>query len=82
MEVKKIKNLKLYYMDPCPYCRKVMRYMEENNIQVEMVDILADPKNREELIQVGGINQVPMLLIDGKPLYESDDIVQWFKDNM
>lgn len=69
-------------MDPCPYCRKVMRYMEENNIQVEMVDILADPKNREELIEVGGINQVPMLLIDGKPLYESDDIVQWFKDNM
>jgi glutaredoxin 3 len=59
-----------------------MRYMEENNIQVEMVDILADPKNREELIEVGGINQVPMLLIDGKPLYESDDIVQWFKDNM
>jgi glutaredoxin 3 len=56
--------------------------MEENNIQVEMVDILADPKNREELIEVGGINQVPMLLIDGKPLYESDDIVQWFKDNM
>jgi len=47
-----------------------------------MVDILADPKNREELIEVGGINQVPMLLIDGKPLYESDDIVQWFKDNM
>lgn len=82
MEVKKIKNLKLYYMDPCPYCQKVMRYMEENNIQVVMVDILADPKNREELIQVGGINQVPMLLIDGKPLYESDDIVQWFKDNM
>ena len=55
--------------------------MNKNNIEVEMVDIEADPKNKEELIKLGGINQVPMLLIDGKPLYESDDIIQWFKDN-
>jgi glutaredoxin len=56
--------------------------MEKNNINVEMKDIIADPKNQEELIQLGGIDQVPMLLIDGKPLYESSDIIQWFKDNM
>jgi glutaredoxin len=74
-------NLKLYYMKGCPFCKKVIQFMDRNNIKIEMVDIEADPKNQEELIRLGGKDQVPMLLIDGKALYESSDIIQWFKDN-
>ena len=56
--------------------------MKRKNISnVEMMDIKADPKNQEDLIRLGGKDQVPMLLIDGEPLYESGDIIQWFKDN-
>ena len=73
-------NLKLYYMKGCPFA-KVIQFMDRNNIKIEMVDIEADPKNQEELIRLGGKDQVPMLLIDGKALYESSDIIQWFKDN-
>lgn len=77
-----MKELKLYYMERCPFCKKVIQYMKRNNIEdVEMVDIEADPKNKDELIELGGMYQVPMLLIDGKPLYESDDIIKWFKEN-
>lgn len=69
-------------MERCPFCKKVIQYMKRNNIEdVEMVDIEADPKNKDELIELGGMYQVPMLLIDGKPLYESDDIIKWFKEN-
>lgn len=56
--------------------------MKRNNIKVEMANIHEDPKNRGELIRLGGKEQVPMLLIDGKPLYESDDIIRWFKENI
>lgn len=77
-----MKQLKLYYMAQCPFCKKVMKYMDENKIEVEMVDIQASPENLKELLEVGGIDQVPMLSIDGKPLYESDDIINWFKENM
>lgn len=77
-----MKELKFYYKPTCPFCKKVMQYMDKNNIKVEMLDIKADPKNQKDLIEIGGIDQVPMLLIDGKPLYESNDIIQWFKDNM
>lgn len=68
-------------MKGCPYCNKVRNYMKENNIEVEMLDIHEDPKNQEDLIKIGGMDQVPMLLIDGKPLYESNDIIEWFKNN-
>lgn len=55
--------------------------MKDNDITVEMADIHADPKNQEDLITIGGKDMVPMLLIDGKPLYESSDIIAWFKNN-
>ncbi|WP_353894570.1 glutaredoxin [Proteinivorax hydrogeniformans] len=72
-------DLKLFTMSTCPYCIKVERYMEDNNISVSLADIKKDPKNKEELIEKGGKVQVPMLLIDGKALYESEEIIKWFK---
>ena len=75
-------DLKFYYHDQCPFCVKVMRYMDKNKIEVQMMHTRKDPKNQEELIKLGGKNQVPMLLIDGQPLYESDYMIQWFKNNM
>lgn len=77
-----MKNLKLFYFDECPFCKKVIQYMKGNNIEVEMANIHTDPKNKEELIKLGGKEQVPMLLIDGEPLYESNDIINWLKENM
>ncbi|HLS52751.1 MAG TPA: glutathione S-transferase N-terminal domain-containing protein [Tissierellaceae bacterium] len=77
-----MKKLKLFYFDECPYCQKVIGYMKENNIEVEMANIQTDQKNREELIEIGGKVQVPMLSIDGEALYESDDIIEWFKNNI
>lgn len=64
-----------------PFCKKVMYYLKRNNLSVEIMDINKDPKNKEDLERIGGKVQVPMLLIDGKPLYESDDIIDWFKKN-
>lgn len=77
-----MQELKLYYMEACPFCKKVIRYMEKNHIDVELVDIRANTDNYKELIEIGGKDQVPMLLTDGKPLYESSDIIKWFKDNI
>ncbi len=74
-------ELKLFCMEACPYCKKVLRYIEKNNILVQIADIKKEPKNQEDLIKVGGLDQVPMLLIDGKPLYESSDIIAWLKEN-
>ncbi|WP_350344591.1 glutathione S-transferase N-terminal domain-containing protein [Proteinivorax tanatarense] len=76
-----MKELKLFIMKTCPFCQKVERYMKENNISIEVADIKEDPKSKEELIEQGGKVQVPMLLIDEKPLYESNDIIDWLKEN-
>ena len=74
-------KLELFMKPTCPYCIKVMNYMSENNITIPLRDIVADESAAEALIAVGGKRQVPCLFIDGKPLYESGDIIEWLRDN-
>jgi len=47
-----------------------------------MKNITEDPKAKEELLHLGGKVQVPCLFIDGTPLYESDDIIDYLKSNL
>lgn len=71
-------KLELYKKDSCPYCQKVLRAIRESGrTDIEMKDIITDDANREELVRVGKKLQVPCLFIDGKPMYESDDIIAW-----
>jgi glutaredoxin 3 len=75
-----MKNLTLYILNSCPYCQKVLNYLTEKSITV-LIKLTGDDANREELIKIGGKKQVPCLVIDGKALYESNDIIAWFKEN-
>ena len=74
-----MENLRLFVLPNCPYCNKVRNYLEDKDFNVEIVDVNV-PENQDELMRVGGQDMVPCLFIDGKPLYESSDIIQWFKD--
>lgn len=56
--------------------------MEQNGIDLPKKDIRANPENRQELLNIGGKGQVPCLVIDGKAMYESDDIIDWMKNNL
>lgn len=76
-----MKNLVLYYKPTCPFCQKVLAYLEKHKIDVEKRDILRDEEALETLINVGGKRQVPCLFIDNKPLYESEDIISYFANN-
>ena len=74
-------ELELFMKPTCPYCIKVMNFMDENNITIPLRDIVADESAAETLVAVGGKRQVPCLFIDGEPLYESGDIIEWLRDN-
>ncbi|MBR2750409.1 MAG: glutathione S-transferase N-terminal domain-containing protein [Clostridiales bacterium] len=75
-------DLKLYKFDSCPYCQKVFHEIEaQGRTDIEYRDIRENKEYYQELLRVGGIDQVPCLFIDGKPLYESDDIVQWLREH-
>lgn len=75
-------ELELFVMSGCPFCLKVKTFLAKNGIEVPERNISNDPDAEQKLIAVGGKRQAPCLFIDGKPLYESDDIIGWVRDNM
>lgn len=74
-------KLDLYMKPTCPYCLRTMAVIDELGANVELHDITADPAALETLMEVGGKRQVPCLFIDGKPMYESGDIIEWLRAN-
>ncbi len=70
-------KLVLYYFDTCPFCQKVLRVVREKNIALTLKDIHKNPQDKAELLRIGGKTQVPCLVIDDVPMFESSDIVAW-----
>lgn len=56
--------------------------MKEHQIQITLKDIRVHPKARQELLNLGGKTQVPCLMIEGKALYESSDIIAWLENHL
>ena len=71
------RELVLYKFNTCPYCVRVMRHVEGKDLGIEMKDTRMDREARAHLRKVTRRTQVPCLFVDGKPLFESADIIRW-----
>jgi len=74
----------LYQLPTCPFCVKVRRAMRRLNLPIELRDVRADGRHRQDLINGGGKMKVPCLRIDHEDghsewMYESDEIVAYLK---
>lgn len=75
----KLTKFTLYYKPTCPYCVKVLNFLNQEGIELEMKDTL-DPKNLEELKSINhGKTQVPCLVVNKRPMLESDDIINFLR---
>ena len=70
--------LDLFILETCPFCRKVMDFAEQNNINFNKHDV-SNAENLKELIRLGGKEQVPFLSDGSITMYESDDIIEYLK---
>lgn len=72
------KKLELFYYPECPFCQRVLRAIDANGYTgIELKNIHADAQADATLVRVGGKRQVPCLFVDGVPMYESLDIIDW-----
>lgn len=75
-------KLDLYMFDTCPFCRRVLGEINKSGrTDVTLHNIHLNEEDRKYLVEKGGKQQVPCLFIDGKPMYESNDIIEWFAAN-
>lgn len=72
--------LDLFVLESCPYCIKVMKFLDNEHMKYNKIDI-SNKESEESLIQIGGKRQVPFLVDKDRniQMYESDDIIEYLK---
>ena len=73
----------LYMQNDCPYCNKVISFLNDNNILFNKYDTSNDD-NVLRLLTIGGKEQVPFIYDSQNDvrLYESDDIIKYLSDKL
>lgn len=75
--------LTLYSTPTCSFSQRVLQIAENLKIDLNVKDISEDESARIELIEKGGIEQVPYLVDSEKEnsMYESSDIIEYLREN-
>jgi len=58
-------NVTVYSTPTCPWCHKTKEWLKTNNISFKNVDVSADKKAAEEMIEKSGQMGVPVTDING-----------------
>lgn len=73
-------KLELFYFDECPYCQRVLGAIKDYSIKnIIFSNTRKEPSKKNQLLADTGRQTVPCLYINGRPMHESSDIIQWLK---
>jgi len=56
-------KVKIYSTPTCPYCHMAKDFLKENKVEFEDIDVAADVKARNEMIDKSGQMGVPVIQI-------------------
>ncbi|OGC04769.1 NrdH-redoxin [candidate division WOR-1 bacterium RIFOXYA12_FULL_43_27] len=59
-------NVKVYSTATCPYCHMVKKFLDDNKVTYENIDVSEDQKAAQEMIDKSGQMGVPVIMIDEK----------------
>jgi glutaredoxin 3 len=60
------KKIKVYSTPTCPFCIMAKKFLKDNNIEFEDVDVSRDIKSAREIVEKTGQMGVPVIEIDGE----------------
>jgi len=66
------KKVTVYSTPTCPFCMMAKKFLNENNIGFEDIDVSSDQTKAREMVQKSGQMAVPVLDIDGEVIVGFD----------
>jgi glutathione S-transferase len=77
--------INLYMWKSCPFCQKVLRAAEQEGLRegehYTVIDGAPGTPGRDLVEKIGGKAMVPFLTDGDFWMYESDDIIEYLKEN-
>jgi glutaredoxin-like YruB-family protein len=74
------KEIKVYSTPTCPWCIKAKKFLQDNGVPFQNLDVASDSQAREEMIKKSGQMAVPQIEIDGELQIGYDE--GWLKDKL
>jgi len=59
-------TIKIYSTPSCQYCKMAKEFLTSHNVAFEDINVAADPKAREDMVNKSGQLGVPVFDIDGQ----------------
>ena len=63
-------KIRLFIKPHCPWCQKVMHWLDERDIKYEKLDIIADEATFDEMVRLSGQELAPVIEVNGKVLVD------------
>jgi glutaredoxin 3 len=64
----KPKRTRLFIKPYCGWCHKAIRWLDQQGVDYELVDVIADEAAFDEMIRISGQELAPVIEVDGKVL--------------
>jgi len=61
-------KVRLFVKPFCGWCTQAMDWLDEHQIEFEVLDVTADEKDYEEMYRLSGQTLAPVIDVDGKVL--------------
>lgn len=68
--------VEIYFASWCPYCRRAKELLDEKNVNYTVIDVDAEPNERDNMVKRGGGKTIPQIFINDKPIGGCDDLYQ------
>ncbi len=77
------KKVKVYSTPTCPYCHQAKRFLTENNIEFEDIDVSTNQQAAQEIVEKSGQMGVPVLEIGAEVIvgFDKEKIKAALKEN-
>ena len=77
----KPKRIRLFIKPYCGWCQKAIRWLDENEVEYENIDVIADEAAFDEMIRLSGQELAPVIEVDGEVLadFGPDQLADFWK---
>jgi glutaredoxin 3 len=78
----KPKQVRLFIKPYCGWCHKATRWLDQQGVDYETIDVMADETAYDEMIKLSGQDLAPVIDVDGKILgdFGPDQLAEFWRD--
>lgn len=74
-------KVRLFIKPYCGWCSQAMNWLDDQDIQYEVLDVIADDKAYDEMYRLSGQTSAPVIEVDGQVLadFGAKELAVWWR---